>query len=87
MPDEVTVIVETGDEDMALDLAENVGGMLLKSGSEAHQALMTDIMHNGANVHNLTRLSSFKHFDEFGIEESRANSGLIATPIATPTTQ
>ena len=28
-----------------------------------------------------------RNFDELGVTESRANSGLIATPIASPTTQ
>lgn len=70
-----------------IDLPPNVAGALLKQGSEASQGLMTDIMHNGAHVHNLTRLSGFKHFDEIDTLESRANSGVMATPIASPTTQ
>jgi hypothetical protein len=86
MPDDVTVIVEIGEKNMAIDLSDNVAAMLLKEGSESHQALMNDIRHNGSNVHNLTRLSAFKKFDQLGIGESRAESGLIATPVASPTT-
>ncbi len=35
MPDGVTVIVEIGEEEMAVDLTENVAGALLKIGSPA----------------------------------------------------
>ena len=80
---------DTGEDVMAepIDLPSNVAGAILKQGSEAHQQAMTDILANGANVHNLVRLSGFRKFDEIGVAESRANSGLIATPIASPTTQ
>lgn len=83
---EVTVVLERKDM-AAIDLPENISGLLLKEGSESHQALMNDIRHNGANVHNLVRTSAFRKFDEIGSIESRANSGVIATPIAGPTTQ
>ncbi len=79
---------DTGEDVMsAIDLPSNVAGAILKQGSEAHQQAMTDILANGANVHNLVRLSGFRKFDEIGVAESRANSGLMATPIASPTTQ
>ena len=71
----------------AIDLPENIVGMLLKEGSESHQAIILDIRHNGANVHSLVRHSAFRKFDEIGSIESRANSGVIATPVASPTTQ
>jgi len=70
----------------AIDLPENITGLLLKEGSESHQGLMNDIRHNGAAVHNLVRMSAFRKFDEIGSIESRANSGVIATPVASPTT-
>ena len=85
MPDNVTVVVK-GNK-MPIDLPDNVAGALLKEGSESHQALLLDIRHNGANVHNLVRTSAFRKFDEIGSMESRANSGVMATPIAGPTTQ
>lgn len=72
---------------MAIDLPENVAGMLLKEGSESHQALMADIRHNAATGHNLARLGAVKAFNELDTLESRANSGVMATPIASPTTQ
>ena len=48
---------------------------------------MNDIRHNGASVHNLVRHAAFRKFDEIGTLEGRANSGVNATPIASPTTQ
>ena len=74
-------------ENTPIDLPPNVAAALMKEGSEAHAALMLDVQHNGANVHNLVRLSGFRKFDEIGSIESRANSGVMATPIAGPTTQ
>ncbi len=87
MPEPVTVVAEIGEEDMAaIDLPENVVGLLLKTGSEIHQGLVADIVHNGANVHNIARLSAVRKFDEVGTMEGRANSGVNATPIASPAT-
>lgn len=71
----------------AIDLPPNVAGLLLKTGSEAYQGLMSDIQHNGATVHNLARLSAVKRFDELGPVEGRSVSGVLATPVATPATQ
>ena len=76
-----------GETEMAIDLPDNVAGALLKHGSEAHQQTMTEISADASNVHNLVRLSGFRKFDEIGSIESRANSGMIATPVASPTTQ
>ena len=72
---------------MAIDLTENVAGLLLKEGSESHQALMADIRHNGATVHNLVRMAAFRKFDQLDPTESRAVSGVMGTPVAFPTTQ
>ena len=81
--------VTIGEQNMAdgIDLPNNVAAAILKEGSESHQALMTDIRHNGATVHNLVRMSALRKFDQLGIGESRAESGLLATPPAPPTTQ
>lgn len=70
-----------------IDLPDNVVGLLLKEGSETHQALLTDIRHNGAHIHNMARAVALRKHDELEIGESRAQSGLIATPVASPTTQ
>lgn len=60
---------------------------ICKTGSEAYQALMTDIQHNGATSHAILRFGADTKFNELGTLESRANSGVMATPIASPTTQ
>ena len=86
-PATVVAIIEENKMAEGIDLSANVAAMLMKEGSESHQALMTDIRHNGASVHNLVRHAAFRKFDEIGSMESRANSGVMATPIAGPTTQ
>ena len=86
-PDHVELPVTVETRKMAIDLPDNVAGMLLKEGSESHQALMADIRHNGAAVHSLLRFSAARSFDQLDTLESRANSGVMATPIASPTTQ
>ena len=83
----VIAIIEETKMAEGIDLAPNVAAMLMKEGSESHQALMNDIRHNGASVHNLVRHAAFRKFDEIGTLEGRANSGVNATPIASPTTQ
>lgn len=72
---------------MPLDLPPNVGEHLFKSGSEGYQAIMTDLTGNIVFANNLARLQAQQRFGEMDIIESRAASGLIATPIASPTTQ
>lgn len=71
----------------AIDLPPNVTGMLLKQGSEFSQAHMADITTNAGVVHNLARLIATRNFDEVGVLEGRAVSGVMATPIASPTSQ
>lgn len=85
MPDTVELPVTVEENVMSIDLPPNVAGMLLKEGSESHQALMADIRHNGATAHNLARLGATKSFNELDTLESRAHSGVLATPIAGPT--
>ena len=72
---------------MAIDLPENVASELLRQGVSVHQQAMTDISTNASHIHNITRGSIVRKFDEIGTLESRANSGVMATPIASPTTQ
>lgn len=88
MPDEpvVTITLEE-DEEMSVDLPEAVAGNLLKAGSEAFTALMADINQNGAANHNLARAGATRRFNELDPVESRSVSGVLATPVASPTTQ
>lgn len=86
MPD-VILELEQKEENMSIDLPPNVAGMLLKEGSESHQALMADIRHNAATAHNLARLGATRANNELDTIESRAHSGIMATPIASPAVQ
>lgn len=69
----------------AIDLPENVTGLLLKTGSEFHQTHMSEITSNAGTAHNLARLIAVRNFDEVGVLEGRSVSGVLATPIAGPT--
>lgn len=86
MPD---VILEVGEEKMAeaIDLPVNIMGTLLMHGTQFHQTHMADITTNAGTVHNLARLIATRNFDEVGVLEGRAVSGVMATPIASPAVQ
>lgn len=88
MPDPLVVNLQiTGEKKMAIDLPENVAGLLLKEGSESHQALMVDVRGNISTAHNLARLGAVRAHNELDTIESRAHSGVMATPIASPAVQ
>lgn len=70
-----------------VDLPPNVASEMLRLGMAQHQQGMGDISINAAHIHNITRGSIVRKFDEVSTMESRANSGIMATPIASPTTQ
>lgn len=72
---------------MALDLQQSVGEHIMAAGAQAFQTNMTDLQGNIAFTNNLARLQAQQRFGELDIMESRAASGVIATPIASPTTQ
>lgn len=84
---EITISLLEGDNPMPNGAEVDYMTLIKKTGSEAFQALMTDITHNSAVAHNLARLGTTVKFNELGTLESRANSGVMATPIASPTTQ
>ena len=68
----------------AVDLPENITGLLLKAGSEFFQGHMAEVSSNASTAHNLARLIAVRNFDEVGTLEGRAVSGVNATPIAGP---
>ena len=72
---------------MAVDLPENVAQNLITSSITGFQLGTEELRANAANAANIIRHSSARRFDELDIAESRSSSGLIATPIASPTTQ
>ena len=71
---------------MPLDLPEGVGTMLLAETTGNIQATNN----NGRNIANIAmgslQAGVAKTHNELGTEESRAISGVMATPIAAPTT-
>ena len=71
----------------AQDLPENVAAELLREGVSMHQANIERLRTGATQAHNLLLLGSSQRFNEVGPIESRAVSGLIATPVASPTTQ
>jgi len=84
---EITIVVPEEHEMAAIDLPETVAGLLLKEGSESHQQLMFESRANSQHTNNLVRTVATHKFAEVGPIESRAVSGVMATPIASPTTQ
>lgn len=76
-----------GEKKMALDLPEGVGTLLI---TESTGNIQSDNREGRA----LTTLASgvlkgamARNFDELGTVEGRANSGVIATPVASPAVQ
>lgn len=94
MPDDGTVTVpiepnpvEQEGTKMAMDLPEGVGTLLMVESTG-------NIQSDNREGRSLTTLASgvlkaamARNHDELGTIESRANSGIIATPVASPTTQ
>ena len=79
---EVTIDLLTGDEEMT---EKTVLQLISDAGAQGFQALMTDIGANASSAHNFARLGAVNKFNELGTVESRAHSGIIATPVAGPT--
>lgn len=72
---------------MATDLPENVAQNLMASSIAGFQLGTETLRINGANASNIIRHSAARRFDELDTTESRAESGIMATPIAGPTTK
>ena len=70
----------------AVDLPENVAVQLMAESA-------TNTQHNNNNqrnvstvANNVIQVASARNFDKLGAVESRAVSGVLATPVAPPTT-
>jgi hypothetical protein len=70
-----------------VDLSDNVAQHMLTNAMNRHERQMEETLGNINHVNNLARLAGFEKFNELSTVESRSNSGLMATPIAGPTTQ
>jgi hypothetical protein len=75
---------ETESNEM-VDLAANVAQHMLTNAMHRHERQMEETLGNINHVNNLARLAGFEKFNELGTIESRSNSGVMATPIASPT--
>ena len=70
----------------AVDLPESVASQLLTESVGNIQANNRDGRNAGTVATNVLTGAMARNFDELGTVESRANSGIIATPVAGPTT-
>ena len=90
MPDDgiVEVPISREDEKMAAaDLPPAVAGQLITETTGNIQANNRDGRNAGTVATNVLSGAMARNFDELGTIESRANSGIIATPVAAPSTQ
>jgi glutamyl-tRNA reductase len=71
----------------AVDLPESVASQLLTESVGNIQANNRDGRNAGTIATNVLAGAMARNFDELGTVESRANSGIIATPVASPAVQ
>lgn len=72
---------------MASDISENVSNHLMTQRVATNQEVSASMAQGHAFVMEQGRLHHLKRQDEVGAIEGRAVSGVLATPIASPTTQ
>ena len=70
-----------------IDLPPSVASQVLAETVGNIQANNRDGRNIGSLAAGVLQAAMARNFDELGTIESRANSGVIATPIAGPTTQ
>lgn len=81
---------ESNEDEKAMaqvDLPEAVASQLLTETVGNVQANNRDGRNAGTVATNVLSGAMARNFDELGTIESRANSGIIATPVAAPSTQ
>lgn len=86
------VLNENGDvtiEDgkMPIDLSENVANALMTETVGNIQANNRDGRNAATAAMSVLQFAAARNFDELGTVESRANSGVLGTPAASPTVQ
>lgn len=69
-----------------MDIPAGYGTLLMSESAGNIQANNRDGRNVGTTAMGVLQGAMARNFDELGVSESRANSGLIATPIASPTT-
>ena len=70
-----------------MDLPCNVGSLLITESTGNIQANNRDGRNIGTIAMGVLQVAAARNFDELGTVEGRANSGVNATPIASPATQ
>ena len=69
-----------------MDLPTNVSCLIITESTGNIQANNRDGRNVGTMAMGVLQAAMARNFDELGTIESRANSGVMATPIAPPTT-
>ncbi len=94
MPDELPeepvigdgiVTLPNGENEMSLDLPTGIGTVIMAETGGNIQANNRDGRNIGSLAAGVLQAAMARNFDELGTIESRANSGVIATPVASPT--
>lgn len=85
----VTIVLPGEGNTMAdpVDLSPNVANALLNETIGNIQANNRDGRNVATMAMGVLQMAAARNFDELGAVESRATSGVMATPIASPTTQ
>ena len=91
MTAETQVVIEVGDapeemKKMPLDIPDGLGTMLMSESAGNIQANNRDGRNLGTIAMGALQAGVAKTHNELGVEESRAVSGVLATPVAGPTT-
>lgn len=92
IPGDGVVTIETPIEEHEMpaepiDLPPNVAAELQLESVGNIQANNRDGRNVGTIAMGVLQAAAARNFDELGVTESRATSGVIATPVASPTTQ
>lgn len=83
----ITIPIEKGTHDMPVELGTTISELLLTESAGNIQANNRDGRNVGTMALGTLQAGMSKQFNELGPVESRSVSGVMATPIASPTTQ
>ena len=84
---EIPILNEVNEMSAPVDMPTNVAAQVLAHSMNGVQFALEEGRNSAVSANALLRYSAARRFDETGIGESRAESGLIATPVASPATQ
>lgn len=85
--DGVITIPSTQSGAIEMDLPQNVASLVITESTGNIQANNRDGRNIGTIAMGVLQAAMARNFDELGTIESRANSGIIATPVASPAVQ